>query len=396
MEDKTEYQSQLFANRLKKKLKELRKWARKNRITCYRIYDKDIPEIPLSLDLYEFLPNEINSTLEVAKFLAEQNTAISANDARVEKEIKARTYAVLYLYERPYRKSDEEEEIWLEKMSEVVAEILGIEKNRVIKKMRKRQKGANQYEKNDSSKIAENDVLNIEYENVQEQGQIFKINLSSYLDNGLFFDHRPLRALIRDTVSKKTVLNLFCYTGSFSVYAAQGNALKVESVDLSNTYLDWARQNMILNGFSDKSKFAFTRADCVEFLKEKAVAQKKIIVAKKQNVAIPQEIQKSAQTYDVIILDPPTFSNSKNARNVLDINKDWKQLVKDSLNILNPNGTLYFSANSERLKFTPDELPKITISGCKIEYQDITAQTIPNDYANSKPHRCIKFTVKKE
>lgn len=396
MEDKTEYQSQLFANRLKKKLKELRKWARKNRITCYRIYDKDIPEIPLSLDLYEFLPNEINSTLEVAKFLAEQNTAISANDARVEKEIKARTYAVLYLYERPYRKSDEEEEIWLEKMSEVVAEILGIEKNRVIKKMRKRQKGANQYEKNDSSKIAENDVLNIEYENVQEQGQIFKINLSSYLDNGLFFDHRPLRALIRDTVSKKTVLNLFCYTGSFSVYAAQGNALKVESVDLSNTYLDWARQNMILNGFSDKSKFAFTRADCVEFLKEKAVAQKKIIAAKKQNVAIPQEIQKSAQTYDVIILDPPTFSNSKNARNVLDINKDWKQLVKDSLNILNPNGTLYFSANSERLKFTPDELPKITISGCKIEYQDITAQTIPNDYANSKPHRCIKFTVKKE
>lgn len=396
MEDKTEYQSQLFANRLKKKLKELRKWARKNRITCYRIYDKDIPEIPLSLDLYEFLPNEINSTLEVAKFLAEQNAAISANDARVEKEIKARTYAVLYLYERPYRKSDEEEEIWLEKMSEVVAEILGIEKNRVIKKMRKRQKGANQYEKNDSSKIAENDVLNIEYENVQEQGQIFKINLSSYLDNGLFFDHRPLRALIRDTVSKKTVLNLFCYTGSFSVYAAQGNALKVESVDLSNTYLDWARQNMILNGFSDKSKFAFTRADCVEFLKEKAVAQKKIIVAKKQNVAIPQEIQKSAQTYDVIILDPPTFSNSKNARNVLDINKDWKQLVKDSLNILNPNGTLYFSANSERLKFTPDELPKITILGCKIEYQDITAQTIPNDYANSKPHRCIKFTVKKE
>lgn len=396
MEDKTEYQSQLFANRLKKKLKELRKWARKNRITCYRIYDKDIPEIPLSLDLYEFLPNEINSTLEVAKFLAEQNAAISANDARVEKEIKARTYAVLYLYERPYRKSDEEEEIWLEKMSEVVAEILGIEKNRVIKKMRKRQKGANQYEKNDSSKIAENDVLNIEYENVQEQGQIFKINLSSYLDNGLFFDHRPLRALIRDTVSKKTVLNLFCYTGSFSVYAAQGNALKVESVDLSNTYLDWARQNMILNGFSDKSKFAFTRADCVEFLKEKAVAQKKIIAAKKQNVAIPQEIQKSAQTYDVIILDPPTFSNSKNARNVLDINKDWKQLVKDSLNILNPNGTLYFSANSERLKFTPDELPKITILGCKIEYQDITAQTIPNDYANSKPHRCIKFTVKKE
>lgn len=396
MENKTEYQAQLFANRLKKKYKELRKWARKNRITCYRLYNKDIPEIPLTLDLYEFLPNEVNTVIEVAKFLSEQNAAVSQNNAATEKEIKTRTYAVLYLYERPYEKSYKEEEIWLEKMSKVASEILGTEQNHIIKKMRKHQKGANQYKKDDLPAISETkDILNIEYENVQEQGQIFKINLSSYLDNGLFFDHRSLRTAIRETSSKKSVLNLFCYTGSFSVYAAQGNASYIESVDLSNTYLNWTKQNMKLNGFSDKSKYVYTKADCIQFLQEKAVAQKKIIAAKNQNIDIPPEIQKSAQTYDIIILDPPTFSNSKNTYNVLDINKDWKQLVKDSLNILNPNGVLYFSTNSERLKFNAEELPKITISGCKIEYQDITAQTIPNDYTGSKPHRCWKFTISK-
>ena len=106
------------------------------------------------------------------------------------------------------------------------------------------------------------------------------------------------------------------------------------------------------------------------------------------------EIKKNAQTYDIIILDPPTFSNSKNTSNVLDINKDWPQLVKDALNILNPNGILYFSTNSERLKFNIEQIPQKTISGCQIECEDITPQTIPNDYAASKPHRCWKFSVK--
>lgn len=393
MENKTEYQSQLFANRLKKKYKELRKWARKNRITCYRIYNKDIPEIPVSLDLYEFLPNQINNTLEVAKFLTEQNNEICANNLQVEQEIKERTFAVLYLYERPYQKSDDEEEQWLSAIGNKACEVLGIPQNRLIKKMRKHQKGTNQYEKSPLS----NDVSSIpylEYENIQEQGQIFKINLSSYLDNGLFFDHRPLRTMIRDTSSKKSVLNLFCYTGSFSVYAAQGNASTVESVDLSNTYLDWAKQNMQLNGFSDKNKYIFTRSDCIKFLQEKAVSLKKMINSENQKSELPQEIKNSVQTYDIIILDPPTFSNSKNTYNVLDINKDWPQLVKDSLNILNKNGILYFSTNSERLKFNLEQLPKNTVSGFSIECEDISALTIPNDYANTKPHRCWKFTVK--
>ena len=395
MENKTEYQAQLFANRLKKKYKELRKWARKNRITCYRIYNKDIPEIPVSLDLYEFLPSFVTTPIEVAKFLTEQNEKISQNDFHTEKDIKSRTFAVLYLYERPYEKQYEQEEIWLNAMQKAAGEVLGIEKSHIIKKMRKHQKGANQYEKKDI-KSSDDDTYfsDSDFQFVQEQGQIFKINLSSYLDNGLFFDHRPLRTIIRDTSSKKRVLNLFCYTGSFSVYAAQGNAAYVESVDLSNTYLDWAKQNMQNNGFSDKQKYVFTRSDCMIFLQQKAVAQKKILAATKQNTQIPDEVTKNAQTYDIIILDPPTFSNSKNTSNVLDINKDWPQLVKDSLNILNPNGVLYFSTNSERLKFNIEQIPQMTIFGYKIECEDITAQTIPNDYTSSKPHRCWKFSVK--
>lgn len=395
MENKTEYQAQLFANRLKKKYKELRKWARKNRITCYRIYNKDIPEIPVSLDLYEFLPSYITTPIEVAKFLSEQNEKISQNDFHTEKDIKSRTFAVLYLYERPYEKQFEQEEIWLNAMQKAAGEVLGIEESHIIKKMRKHQKGANQYEKKDIKSSDDNTYFSdSDFQFVQEQGQIFKINLSSYLDNGLFFDHRPLRTIIRDTSSKKRVLNLFCYTGSFSVYAAQGNASYVESVDLSNTYLDWAKQNMHNNGFSDKQKYVFTRSDCMIFLQQKAVAQKKVLSATKQNTPIPDEIKKNAQTYDIIILDPPTFSNSKNTSNVLDINKDWPQLVKDSLNILNPNGVLYFSTNSERLKFNIEQIPQMTIFGYKIECEDITAQTIPNDYTSSKPHRCWKFSVK--
>lgn len=395
MENKTEYQAQLFANRLKKKYKELRKWARKNRITCYRIYNKDIPEIPVSLDLYEFLPSFVTTPIEIAKFLSEQNDKISQNDLQTEKDIKSRTFAVLYLYERPYEKQYEQEEIWLNAMQKAAGEVLGIEQNHIIKKMRKHQKGSNQYEKKDAQSTNFNaDFSEFDFQYVQEQGQIFKINLSSYLDNGLFFDHRPLRSIIRDTSSKKRVLNLFCYTGSFSVYAAQGNASFVESVDLSNTYLDWAKQNMQNNGFSDNHKYVFTRSDCMVFLQQKAVAQKKLLASSNQNIPISDEIKKNAQTYDIIILDPPTFSNSKNTSNVLDINKDWPQLVKDALNILNPNGILYFSTNSERLKFNIEQIPQKTISGCQIECEDITPQTIPNDYAASKPHRCWKFSVK--
>ena len=152
MENKTQYQAELFGNRLKKKYKELRKWARKNRVSCYRIYDRDIPEVPVSLDLYEFLPTDCTTVIETARFIADQNARLSANDLSVEADIKERTYAVLYLYERPYQKEDSEEELWLTAMADSAAEVLGIEVSHIIKKFRKHNDHkSSQYEKDDKS-----------------------------------------------------------------------------------------------------------------------------------------------------------------------------------------------------------------------------------------------------
>ncbi len=372
--DKTNYQAELFANRLKRKYKELRKQMRKNRVTCYRLYDRDIPEVPVSLDLYEFLPDGVDSVLEAARFMASQNERLSANDPAIEREIKERTYAVLYLYERPYEKSEEDEADWLNAMSEAAADVIGIDKSHIIQKARgkKSHKEDEQYQKNDTDSVVAGLVM--------EQGQLFRLDLTSYLDTGLFFDHRPLRATVRDTCSKKRVLNLFCYTGSFSVYAAQGNASYVESVDLSNTYLTWAKDNMKLNGFSDKKHYEFTKADCMRFLQEKAVAAKSGTLKKEE-------------LYDLIILDPPTFSNSKSTADVLDINRDWPQLVKDCMNILAPSGKLYFSTNSERIKFDQTKIPPKTAAGFEFTCKDITDKTIPADYAGKKPHKVWEFTL---
>lgn len=374
-EDKTKYQAKLFANRLRRKYKELRKQMRKNRVCCYRLYDRDIPEVPVSLDLYEFLPEEVDSVLEAARFMAAQNERLSANDSAVEREIKERTFAVLYLYERPYEKSDEEEAAWLDAMSEAASSVIGIDKVHIVLKARGKKS-----HKEEDEQYQKNETGNVVAGLVMEQGQLFRLDLSSYLDTGLFFDHRPLRAVVRDTCSKKRVLNLFCYTGSFSVYAAQGNASYVESVDLSNTYLAWAKDNMKLNGFTDKKRFEFTRADCMRFLQEKAVA------AKTEKLA-PEEL------YDLIILDPPTFSNSKATPDVLDINRDWPQLVKDCLNILASGGKLYFSTNSERIKFDISKIPPKTANGTEFTWKDITEQTIPVDFTGKKPHKVWEFKL---
>ena len=376
--EKTTYQATLFSNRLKKRYKELRKWARKNRISCYKLYDRDIPEVPVSLDLYEFLPQEIDSVIEAARFMSDQNARLSANDPTIEQNIKERTYAVLYLYERPYEKDQQEEEAWLDAMAVASAEVLGIQKTHVVKKSRghKNHKDT-QYQKNGSDYEELDSVQGL----VQEQGQLFRVDLTTYLDTGLFFDHRVLRSTVRDTCSKKRVLNLFCYTSSFSVYAAQGNAGYIESVDLSNTYLDWSKDNMKLNGFTDKNRYLYTRADCLRFLQEKAVASKSGRLS-------PEEL------YDIIILDPPTFSNSKATADVLDINRDWPQLVKDCLNILAPGGTLYFSTNSERIKFDITKIPPKTAAGKEFSCDEITNQTIPLDFEGKKPHKVWKFILK--
>lgn len=361
MENKTIYQAELFANRLKKKYKELRKWARKNNISSYRLYDRDIPEIPVSLDVYEFIPDEIKNPAECAAYETNLLSRISSNDLSAEKELEENRYAVIYLYERPYQKDQEEEEEWLSKMSEKAAEILNIDQSHIVKKERKQQKGLNQYEKIESTTSI--------VRNVQENNLIFRIDLSKYLDTGLFFDHRPLRKIVSESATEKRVLNLFCYTGSFSVYAAAGNASYVESVDLSNTYLSWAEDNFKKNGFCSKEKYKFTKADVISWLEKKSTS-----------------IQEKDK-FDIIILDPPTFSNSKSTQNVLDINRDWPELVKNAVALLRSNGVLYFSTNSTRLSFDEKKLPKNT------DYKDITVQSVPKDFEGTKCHRCWKIQL---
>ena len=365
------YQANIFSNRLAKKYKLLRKWARRERVTCYRLYDRDIPEVPLAVDIYEFLPGGMDSKIDAALFLRGEDERISANDLSAAKEKNERMFAHLYLYERPYEKSDSDEQLWLDEMKKAVSLTLGISETRVIQKVRKHQKGENQYEKIENERSVEGFV--------QECGQLFKVNLSDYLDTGLFFDHRPLRSLVRESCAGKSVLNLFCYTGSFSVYAAEGKARRVESVDLSNTYLDWARFNFALNDFDpDDSRFFFTRGDVTGFLNQKLA---EVPNAEKSN------------RYDIIILDPPTFSNSKATRNTLDINRDWSELVEKCLNLLNEDGILYFSTNSHRLKFDSELIPKLSVYGTEIKITDMTEPSLPEDFKGTKAHRLWKIQI---
>ncbi len=368
-QEQNDYQAKIFANRLSKKYRQLRKWARRERVTCYRLYDRDIPEVPLAVDLYESLPDGMDSKTQAAVFLRKEEELISSNDITAAKEKSERLYVHLYLYERPYEKSDEEEQAWLDCMTKAVSSVLEIPESRIIQKLRKKQKGENQYEKIESKRTVEFYA--------QECGQLFKVNLSDYLDTGLFFDHRPLRSIVRDECSGKSVLNLFCYTGSFSVYAAEGKARRVESVDLSNTYIDWARFNFALNDFDpDSRKYVFTRSDVSRFLDDK--------LSEKAEAD-------GSNRYDIIILDPPTFSNSKATKNTLDINRDWSVLVKKCLNLLNAGGTLYFSTNSQRLKFDPALIPSSTDSGKATAVFEMTEKSLPEDFKGTKAHRLWKI-----
>ena len=335
--EKTEYQAQLLQNRLTKRFQHLKKWARRSDVGCYRLYDKDIPEIPLAIDI--FFMQEFPSASE------------------------AEAYLRVYLYQRPYEKAEEEETQWLEAMIQAAAQVVGVSQDKVVAKTRMRQRGSDQYEKQET----QDSITGI----VQEQGHKFFVNLSNYLDTGLFMDHRPLRKIVEQEAQGKAVLNLFCYTASFSVYAAAGGASRVDSVDLSNTYLAWGEKNFSLNGFTDPDKYHFTRNDVAQFLKE------------------------SRDSWDIIVLDPPTFSNSKKTKDTLDINRDWPKLVNAALQHLNPGGTLYFSTNSRQLHFDEALLqpPTKANDGVQLVVKDITAATIPEDFRNQKIHRCWKISL---
>ncbi|MBP3709974.1 MAG: class I SAM-dependent methyltransferase [Treponema sp.] len=426
-----DYQATIFANRLAKRYKLLRKWARKNGVTCYRLYDRDIPEVPLAVDVYELLPAHIATRAAAAQFLAAQNERISQNDSAVEKEIAARRYATLYEYERTsaiLRKSQSEKvphalsaeklqhtgsaekrahsnstekrpahalhrenSAWILLMANALAAMLGIARSHVIVKTRKHAKGGSQYADGAPPQTARDVPIRQQRAisgMVQESGLLFSVDLTSHIDTGLFFDMRLLRAIIRETARGKRVLNLYCYTASFSVYAAAGGAAAIDSVDLSNTYLAWAQENMHANGFCDEKKYRFFRADVKEFLARTCNAG----TAQKNNEQNTfRNAHVLAARYDIIILDPPTFSNSKMARTMLDINRDWAQLVNACVALLSENGVLYFSTNSRRLKF--DETLIAQPYGSPLAVEEITAQTMPRDFERTKAHRVWKIAV---
>jgi 23S rRNA G2069 N7-methylase RlmK/C1962 C5-methylase RlmI len=314
--EKTAAQAEMLANRLQKRHKHLRKWARRIGTDAFRLYDRDIPEIPLVLDIY--------------------GDAVAGA-----------------LYERPYEKESAEEDRWLLAMAEAVSGALDIPRERIFLKQRGRQRGKAQY-----GRILDRH----EYRDVHEGGLRFRVNLSDYLDTGLFLDHRKTRALVRDAAKGKRVLNLFCYTASFSVYAAAG-ARSVDSVDISNTYLDWAKTNFALNGLlaGDTSPWRLIRADALRFLEHAAEA---------------------GLSWDLIVLDPPAFSNSKKMTGTLDLKRDHRRLIKGCLSLLSPGGTLLFSANARSFTLDPADFPGAVIQDIQegIRDEDFRGKRLPGVY----------------
>jgi 23S rRNA (guanine2069-N7)-methyltransferase len=322
--DRLAGQAQMFANRLSKNARHLRKWAKRESVSCYRLYDRDIPEIPLAVDWYE-------GRLHMAQ------------------------------YERRGKEPDEEREGagWVEAMVEAACSALEVDPDSgVFLKLRRRQSDRSQYEKLGSE--------GARFE-VGEAGLLFVVNLSDYLDTGLFLDHRDTRAEVGDQAKGKRVLNLFAYTGTFSVYAAAGGAASTRSMDMSNTYLAWAKENFALNGLETGpgTPHRLVRDDCCAYLRE----------------------DRDLGAFDLAIVDPPSFSTSKSMAGTFDVLRDHVWLVRRVLTRLARGGVLYFSTN--RRGFALDTG---AVSG-EAEVEDITRRTIPLDFQrNPNIHKCFRIT----
>ena len=307
----------MFQNRLLKVYKHKSKQARRLNVSCYRVYDHDLPEFPFAIELYA-------DKIYVAE------------------------------YRRHHGMTDEEHEAWLQQSFEVISEVLQLPADNIYSRERKRQshREKEQYEKQSSTQ---------EFFKVEENSLQFLVNLTDYLDTGLFLDHRITRAMARDEAAGKRVLNLFCYTGSFSVYAAAGNAESVTSVDLSKTYLEWAKDNFVINGFKDQSKYNFIHADVTQYLKTL-----------------------EPNSFDFIVIDPPTFSNSKRMKDFFDVQRDHVTLINDALHALTKDGIIYFSTNYSKFIIETD---KISASSIK----DITKATTPFDFEGKLKRFCYKI-----
>ena len=304
----------MFRNRLTRVFRHLSRIAKKQETSCYRIYDHDLPEFPFCIEKYE-------DWLYVAE------------------------------YRRNHHMEDEVHEKWLSECKLLIGEITAVPDSRIVLRTRQRKSNRqDQYQKLDDEQ---------QFMIVREQGLKFKINLTDYLDTGLFLDHRITRAMVRENSRDKKVLNLFCYTGSFSVYAAAGGAAGVVSVDLSKTYLKWATENMELNGLYDAKCHLYLHEDVKQYLQ-----------------TLPPGY------FDLVIMDPPTFSNSKRMDDFLDIQRDHAQLINQVLDAMVPGGTLYFSTNFSRFQLHHEELKE-----CKIK--DITRATTPFDFQGKINRFCF-------
>jgi len=311
-----------FRRRLAKRFKHLAKWARRQGIEAFRVYDRDIPEIPLAIDWYA-------GWLHAAE------------------------------YDRPHERTEIEHEVWLDRMIEAAAAELGVPLDHTFLKARRRQRAGEQYEK-----LAERKAM----VTVHEGGLAFDCNLSDYVDTGLFLDHRITRSLVRDEAAGKRFLNLFCYTGSFSVYAAAGGAAETTSVDLSNTYLDWTRTNLAHNGFKDAGRHRTVRDEARAFLEHRA--------------------RRGEPPFDLVVVDPPTYSRSAKSETPWDIERDHADLLELVGRNLVPGGVVYFSTNFRRFHLAADRLES------RFTIREVTARTIPEDFRNERIHRCWRLVAK--
>lgn len=303
----------MIKNRLEKNLKKLKPWAQRNKLEAYRLYDRDIPEYPYIVDIYK-------------------------------------DHYLIYDKTDPVKDKDKN---FLPEVQTAIAEIFKVGPDSIITKLRVRQEGVNQYEKlSESNKTF----------TVQENQAALKVNLYDYLDTGLFLDHRPMRQKIYSLAKDKKVLNLFCYTGSVSVFAALGGGT-VTSVDMSQTYIEWAKENFALNNIP-LSKHRFINENALSYL---------------QN--IPEE------KFDVIFLDPPTFSNSKKMEGTFEVERDQDLLVNQCMKMLNPDGVLYFSNNKRKFKISEALTAKYLI-------KDISTFSIPQDFHDKKIHICFEIKNK--
>ena len=308
----------MFANRLQKNLKKLARWAKQNQINCYRVYDADLPEYAAAVDIYQ--GNE--------------------------------TWVNIQEYEPPKSIDQHKADQRLAGLLAEIPQVLGVKREQVFLKIRRKQRSTDQYEKHGDQG---------RFHVVEEGGCKLLVNFEDYLDTGLFLDHRPIRLMIQQQAKDKRFLNLFAYTGSATVHAAMGGAKSTTTVDMSNTYIGWAKNNMALNKTTGEHEFI--QADCLEWLAQ---------VAK----------QPDGRQYDLIFLDPPTFSNSKRMDDVFDIQNDHVQLINNAVALLAPGGVLYFSTNFRRFKIDLTALSGLTV-------KDISAATIPEDFArNPRIHYC--------